>query len=184
MDDTKHAASVAEGSQEAFDALFRQYYGPVSNFIRSLVKQNSVAEDLTQDVFVNLWNSRHALGEVRYLNSYIYTSARNAVIDYMRRSHDTSRTMSSEISELADGDLLDERYFALEKELLIRMAVENFPERRREIFRMSRFEGMSNEEIAETLGISKKTVENQINLATRDLRKIVSTLSVLVFFSL
>lgn len=180
MDDTKLAASVAEGNQDAFDALFRRYYGPVNNFIRSLVKQSSITEDLTQDVFVNLWNSRHALGQVHNLNSYIYTSARNAVIDYMRRAHNVY-CISAEISERADDELLDERYFAVEKELLIRMVVENFPERRREIFRMSRFEGMSNDEIAEQLGISKKTVENQINLAMRDLRKIIGALS--MFFT-
>ena len=178
MDDSKLAAYVADGNQDAFDTLFRRYYGSVNNFIRSLVKQQSVTEDLTQDVFVSLWNSRHALGQVRNLNSYIYTSARNAVIDYMRRSHNVY-CISTEMSEQADDELLDERYFAVEKELLIRMAVESFPERRREIFRMSRFEGMSNDAIAEQLGISKKTVENQINLATRDLRKIVGALSVL-----
>lgn len=178
MDDSKLAASVADGNQDAFDALFRRYYGSVNNFIRSLVKQSFVTEDLTQDVFVNLWNSRHALGSVRNLNSYIYTSARNAVIDYMRRSRNIY-CISTEMSEQADDELLDERYFAVEKELLIRMAVESFPERRREIFRMSRFEGMSNNEIAEQLGISKKTVENHINLATRDLRKIVGALSML-----
>lgn len=81
------AEQISRGSHKAFDEVFRQYYGRVSNFIRSLIKSQSVAEDIAQDVFVNLWNSRHALSEVRSLNSYIYTIARNAAIDHMRRIH-------------------------------------------------------------------------------------------------
>lgn len=171
---TNLAEQISRGSHKAFDEVFRQYYGRVSNFIRSLIKSQSVAEDIVQDVFVNLWNSRHALSEVRSLNSYIYTIARNAAIDHMRRIH--TYNVPLELSDEPQGELTDEQYFAIEKELMIKMAVENFPERRRQIFSMSRFEGLSNDEIAKRLGISKKTVENHINLATHDLQKIIGAI--------
>lgn len=170
------AEQISRGNSNAFDEVFRLYYGRVSNFIKSLIKSQSVAEDLAQEVFINLWNSRHALSEVHSLNSYIYTIARNTAIDHMRRIH--TFNVPLEYSDEPAGELTDERYFAIEKELIIRMAVDNFPERRRMIFSMSRFEGFTNDEIAKRLGISKKTVENQINLATHDLQKILGAIAI------
>lgn len=181
-DDRLLAERIAERDCEAFDWLFRTYYGRVENFIRSLLRKDAVAEDLAQDLFCHLWHSRQGLSKVKSFNAYLYTSARNLVIDYLRRSH-PDRIIISEIPETASDQLTDEQYFALEKELLIRMAVETFPERRRQIFRMSRFEGMSNAEIAQALGISKKTVENQIHLAVNDLKKIIAALAAFFILS-
>lgn len=181
-DDKQLAERIADGDRQAFDLLFRTLYGRVENFIRLLLRNKSVSEDLAQDVFANLWNSRHALRRVNSLDTYIYTAARNAVIDHMRRGH-SSRFVTTELPDIAADNLTDERYFAIEKELLIRMAVENFPERRRLVFSMSRFDGLTNDEIARSLGISKKTVENQINLATRDLKKIIMALSAFIIMS-
>ncbi len=62
IDNMNLALELSAGSQKAFNAVFRAYYGKVVNFIESLVKSRIVAEDLSQEVFVNLWNSRHALG--------------------------------------------------------------------------------------------------------------------------
>ncbi len=179
IDNMNLALELSAGSQKAFNAVFRAYYGKVVNFIESLVKSRIVAEDLSQEVFVNLWNSRHALGGVRSLNAYIYTIARNMTIDYLRKY----RPVMDVIDEDAflDSEMTDERYFAVEQELMIRLAVASFPERRKLIFTMSRFEGLSNAVIAESLGITKKTVENQINLSIRDLKKIIGAFSLLFF---
>ncbi len=182
FDTIRLAKELSAGSQEAFNEIFRAYYGKVVNFVNSLVKSHSVSEDLSQEVFVNLWNSRHALGEVRSLNAYIYTIARNITIDYLRKRRIACDSIGKSVDFL-DSEMTDEKYFAMEKELMIRLAVATFPERRRRIFTMSRFEGMSNSDIAETLGITKKTVENQINLSIRDIKKIIGAFSILMFFS-
>ncbi len=180
-DNISLARELSAGSQEAFNEVFRANYGKVVNFIRSLVKSHNVAEDLSQEVFVNLWNSRHALGEVHSLNAYLYTIARNITIDHLRKR----RPVYDHIDDwdFLDSEMTDERYFAIEKELMIRLAVASFPERRRKIFTMSRFGGMSNADIADALGITKKTVENQINLSIRDLKKIIGAFSILFFLS-
>ncbi len=182
FDTIRLAKELSAGSQEAFNEVFRAYYGKVVNFVNSLVKSHNVAEDLSQEVFVNLWNSRHALDEVRSLNAYIYTIARNITIDYLRKKRPVCDQIEQN-TDFLDGEMTDERYFAMEKELMIRLAVATFPERRRRIFSMSRFEGMSNADIAEALGITKKTVENQINLSIREIKKIIEVFSILIFFS-
>ena len=135
------AQQVADGDHDAFDALFSLYYGRVENFIRSLLRKESVTQDLAQDVFVHLWHARAHLRNVQSPHAYIYTITRNIVIDHLRRTQYV-RFTTAEIPDTPSDKLTDETYFALEKELLIRMAVETFPERRRQIFTMSRFEGL------------------------------------------
>ncbi len=179
IDNIKLARELSAGSQEAFNTVFRAYYGKVVNFIESLVKSHVVAEDLSQDVFVNLWNSRHALRGVRSLNSYIYTIARNITIDYLRKYRPVMDSIEDD--SFLDSEMTDERYFAVEQELMIRLAVNSFPERRKQVFTMSRFGGMSNAAIAEALGITKKTVENHINLSIRDLKRIMGAFALLMF---
>ncbi len=180
IDNINIARELSAGSQKAFNIVFRAYYGKVVNFVGSLVKSRIVAEDLSQEVFVNLWNSRHALGGVHSMNSYIYTIARNITIDYLRKYRPVMDSIEDDT--VLDCEMTDEKYFAMEQELIIRLAVDTFPERRKQIFTMSRFGGMSNAAIAEALGITKKTVENQINLSIRDLRRIMGALSLFMFF--
>lgn len=175
--DNIYTSRLSLGQSAAFDSVFRKYYGKVHNFVYSLVKSYSVAENLTQDVFVNLWVSRHALSSVKSLDKYIFAVSRNMVIDYIRRAKVASEPIPN-ADEVESRELVDEQYCALEQELMLRLAISKFPERRRVIFTMSRFEGFSNEEIAEKLGLSKKTIENQINLANKDLRKLLVSMSI------
>ena len=95
---------------------------------------------------------------------------KNAAINYLR-----DRKPSVDISELliiCDGDI-EQEYYRKEKELLVRLAVEQMPSQRKRIFTMSRYQGMTNDEIAKSLGLSKHTVENHLTLALKELREII-----------
>ena len=151
--------------EELYDKVYRYCY--------MKLRHPQAAEDMTQEAFLRFLRV-YEEREIRKRTAYLYTIARNAAIDHMRRIH--TYNVPLELSDEPQGELTDEQYFAIEKELMIKMAVENFPERRRQIFSMSRFEGLSNDEIAKRLGISKKTVENHINLATHDLQKIIGAI--------
>ena len=167
---------IAGGSQAAFRKLFEYYYPRVLTFLESFISNREDARDTGQNVFAKIWVMRETLTEIRSFGAYLYRLSRNAAVDYCR-SKRIRIPITDNYEDVRDTSP-DEEYFARERSLQYRNCLENMPERRREVFNMSRDEGLSNEEISRRLGISKKTVENHLNAALRELRKITSCISV------
>lgn len=168
--------SVTDGSEGAFREVFSYYYPKVLVFLSEILKDRAVAEDIAQDVFAKIWLLRDTLPEIHAFGSYLYTMTRNsALLHLKKRSH----SMTIEDFDFAVDQTIDSHLTAAEKAAKIREAVENMPERRRRVFTLSRNDGKSNDEIAEILGIKKKTVENLMNAALRDIRRV---LCLMVFF--
>lgn len=161
-----------------FEGIFIAHYPAVKGFIAALLKSEAYAEDLAQDIFARLWTRRDIWAERDGGHSgYIYTMARNAALDFIRKRRKTSPHGGDFRPEALDG-LFSENtpldpLYAEEIQLLMELAIERLPKRRKRIFRMSRLDGMSNKEIAEALGLSTRTVEHQIYLALRELRRII-----------
>ncbi len=168
---------IAAGDNEAFKTLFEMFYPKVKIFLVKFLKDENTAEDISQDIFVKIWTYREALPDIRSFNTYLYRMTRNAALNHLRGNH--SKIDISKMSVLDDKDI-EAEYQTKEKELLIRLTVEHMPPQRQRIFKMSREQGLSNDDIALKLGISKKTVENNITLALKDLRDVI--LAFLVFF--
>ena len=165
---------LSDGDQSAFRIVFEHYYPRVSEFVRRIVKSESLAEDITQDIFVKIWERREIFGvEVSSFSKYIYVMSRNAAINALRRPGRIT-PLSSESFGQSDSTSIEDSYYAQEKELIIRLAVCQMPEQRRRIFEMSRYMGMDNQTIATTLNLSKKTVENHLTLALKTLRSILA----------
>ena len=172
--DSQIIKRFSDGDQGAFRVVFEHYYPRVSEFVRRIVKDDNLAEDITQDIFVKTWERREIFGvEVQAFGKYIYVMSRNAAINALRRSGRVS-SLSNEQLNKSDNDSVEESYYAQEKELIIRLAVCQMPEQRRRIFEMSRYMGMDNQTIATTLNLSKKTVENHLTLALKTLRSILA----------
>ena len=163
---------------KAFDELYMRYAPHVEAFAFCLLKNRSEAEDLAHDIFLKIWENRHDVGLVRSFRSYLFRMTRNAVFDIFEHNHVRIRyerqclRMEDFISEdvaarVATEDLL----------MIIEMAVEQMPEQRRRVFRMSRYERCSHQEIARELGISTKTVEYHIRMALAELRKIIGIIA-------
>jgi len=150
-----------------FRKVFDRYYPRMLAFLRSFLQSDDDAEDVAQNVFVKLWMKRDVLLDREYLDIYLFRMK-------VRKRH----------VGLEDIDLPDEldpgQEFDSRKRLdTIFKAVSEMPEKRREVFILSRLHGMSHKEIAEKLNVSAKTVENHINFALRELRKIKY---IIVFF--
>lgn len=170
MDAKNILCDIASGDSEAFKTLFEMFYPKVKVFLVKLLKDDKASEDIAQDIFVKLWSMGPSLPEISSFNAYLYRMTKNAAINYLR-----DRKPSVDISELliiCDGDI-EQEYYRKEKELLVRLAVEQMPSQRKRIFTMSRYQGMTNDEIAKSLGLSKHTVENHLTLALKELREIV-----------
>ena len=170
MDAKNILCDIAAGDTEAFKTLFEMFYPKVKVFLVKLLKDDKASEDIAQDIFVKLWSMGPSLPEISSFNAYLYRMTKNAALNYLR-----DRKPSVDISELlimCDGDI-EQEYYRKEKELLVRLAVEQMPSQRKRIFTMSRYQGKTNDEIAKTLGLSKHTVENHLTLALKELREIV-----------
>lgn len=171
---------TAEGDRSAFRAIFDRYYPAVLGFMNSLLQSSDDASDLAQEVFVKLWLMRAALPEISSLRSYIYRMSLNQTINYMKKR----RLAAGGEALFADipYDPLTEDFIDMkDKEAYIAAVVEKMPEQRRKVFVMSRLENRTNDEIASILNIRKKTVENHLNLALKELR---AALPVTVFLAL
>lgn len=161
-----------------FEGIFIAHYPAVKRFIAALLKSEAYAEDLAQDIFARLW-TRHDIWAERDggHSGYIYAMARNAALDFIRKRRKTSPHGGDFRPEALDGLFSEstplDPLYAEEIQLLMELAIERLPKRRKRIFRMSRLDGMSNKEIAEALGLSTRTVEHQIYLALRELRRII-----------
>jgi RNA polymerase sigma-70 factor (ECF subfamily) len=169
--DTKNIlCDIATGDNEAFKALFNMFFPKVKVFLVKFLKDDKAAEDIAQDIFVKIWSLRYALPEIKSFNTYLYRMTRNAALNYLR---DQKYAVNiSEIPILDDSDI-EQEYYRKEKELLIRLAVEQMPPQRRKIFTMSRYQAMSNDEIAKALNLSKHTVENHLSISLKELRDLM-----------
>lgn len=167
--------------EETFKVFFLYYFPRLKGFIAGLLKDSEEAEDITQDIFVSLWQNRSVLESVDNMDAYLFCIAKNAVYRFIERAllfkNYQQKTENKE--RFAENDIESEVQ-AHETELLIHMTVENMPPQRKTIFRMSREKGMSNEEISSELKISKRTVENHLTQALADIRK--ALLSIMLSF--
>jgi RNA polymerase sigma-70 factor (ECF subfamily) len=170
---------LQNGDPKAFECVFLAYYGKVKNFIDAIIKSETDAENLAQDIFVKLWNNREALDLQKSFHSYIYTIARNLAFNYIKHQNVCNAYLAER--PYRDTDITPEdMIYAKETALLIEMAVEKMTEQQRRIYRLSRNEELTHEEIADRLNISKKTVENQLSIVLRKLKKVVSTFLLLI----
>lgn len=166
---------IQQDNEHAFKQLYQAYYIRVVTFITGIIKKHDIAEDLAQDVFVNLWINRKTLDATRSLQNYIFVSSRNAAINYLKKEMVfSSEPLEAQADVVSTGNVVEDTFFAKEIALLIEMVVSEMPGQRQRIYRMNREQGLSNEEIADRLGISKRSVENQVGLALKEIREAIA----------
>lgn len=164
---------LTEGNQEAFRIIFKAAYPQVRAFSLGLLKNDADADDIAQLVFIKLWTKRAMLAQVRNFDTYLYTITKNTVLNHIA----SRKALMIDITDIpnvsTDNVSPLDQIEAGDMQLLIDMVVENMPPQRQAVYRMSREEGLSNDQIAETLELQKKTVENHLNLALGDIRKVL-----------
>ena len=156
--DIKTLEAFQDGNHKAFETVFIAYYNKTKAFIDGYIKSESDAEELTEDLFVNLWINHDSIDASKSFSSYLHTIARNSAIN-----------QEIEYSSTSEEDLI-----AKELGLLIDDIVGKMSEQRKMIYTLSRQEGLSNAEIAIQLNTTKRNVESQLSLALKEIRKAIS----------
>jgi RNA polymerase sigma-70 factor (ECF subfamily) len=158
--------------QTAFELLFRFYYPGLVVFVSQIISDRDEAEEIVQDFFVNVWSARKSIHQSSSLKSYFFVSVKNRAFNYLKKEQIREKTLH-QLKEIVEKDMLFQPDLFVESELQqqIANAMEKLPARTREIFMMSRFKGISNDEIATQLELSKRTVETQISNALKILRE-------------
>lgn len=159
------------GDEDAFDYLFNFYYPGLIVYANKFLVNNHLAEEIVQGVFLKLWQDRRYIEINSSVKSYIFQSVRNKCLDILKHrkiQDDYARKVMKE-QELSNEVTWD-TYVESELYLILIHAIERLPPECQKIFRYSRIRNLTNREIAEKLGISIKTVENQISKALKILR--------------
>jgi len=162
--------------------LFNDHYSRLCAYAYNFLKEQEGSEEVVQEVFFKLWINRSDITIQTSMESYLYRSVRNASLNLIkhiniREKYKEHNQHEIEYAEQLDKDPLN----ASELELKIRASIDLLPEQRKKIFILSRYEELKYKEIAEQLGISVKTVENQMGKALKFLRKELADYLPLIF---
>ena len=164
----------------SFSELYLMYYSKLVRFAKEFVVLEEDAENITQDVFTDLWERRDAIDHIENVNAYLFRLVRNRCLDYLKHKVFEQKYAENvqasfeielnlklqsldrfDVSDISEGN---------ETERLVRDAINSLPKRCRDIFLLSRMKGLKYREISEKLGISVNTVECQMGIALKKLR--------------
>ncbi len=171
LNDNELLKGIANGDEAAYKELFIRYYAQLVVFAKKVIYDDDLARDLVQDVIVGFYEKRKEIKIHSSLKAHLYQSVRNRCLNQLkhsqiRRDHHSNIYLTNKNDEAIIEDKLQET----ELEQRIYSVIQTLPKQCKRIFEMSRFEGSTNQEIADKLELSKRTVETQISKALKVLR--------------
>jgi RNA polymerase sigma-70 factor (ECF subfamily) len=171
---------LKNGDVLAFDIIYRKYSPKLFGFILNILKVESDAEEIMQEVFLKIWEMRNEIGSYTSFNSFLYTITYNKSINLIRKKITERKYIDflKTLPELTKPSVIDDLQFA-ELSAELKSLIEKLPLRQKEVFLLSRENELSYQEIADKLNISKNTVENHMVRALRFLKTNLKTLSLM-----
>jgi RNA polymerase sigma-70 factor, ECF subfamily len=175
---SKLVYELRKGSEDAFDRVFSHYFPILMNFANEYVQDPEVAREIVQDTFLKLWEIRKNLDPQTRLSSLLFTITRNDALNYLKQLihkqkyiNDRKRFYQNQLNYIALRDESSEMLMYDELNNRIQTAVSHLTPKCKEVFILSRLNGLKYREIAEKLNISVKTVETHMSDALKHLRK-------------
>ncbi len=171
MEDRDLLTRIQSGDEGAYDTVFRTWYPVLVRVAAALLRDEDAAEETAQDVMYELWRRRHLIEAGGTIRAYLLRAVRNRALNrlrHLRVRRDTERDVAALYDEPATAD---QPIVAKELRDAAQTALAELPPRCREIFELSRVDGLRYAEIAEALGISQKTVEAQMGKALKIFRE-------------
>ena len=173
---------IKSGDNSVFDLLFRTYYSLLFHLVKDIIGNRAIAEEITQDVFIKIWEMRLNLTIHDSLKAYLKTTAKNQAFGYLRsqKALKQIKTISYEDAEIQmklmnmeSNMKIQEELFTDPKEVKLKEVVENLAPQCKQIFVLSRYEEYTHQQIAEMLHITTGTVKKQIARALQKLKDVI-----------
>lgn len=172
--------NLSKSNPAALRYFYERYAGKIIAFAYSLLGNREDAEDVAHTLFIELWEQRASATRIKSVDAYLYRMARNAITDIARhRTREKAYMMHTNQT----ADTIDPEDVDIEEDLRLLEAIEKLPEPQKSIIRMSRFGGMSYQQIAERLNISPHTVHYHVSKALGTLRRALGCLITLLSIS-
>lgn len=174
--------SLAEGDEIAFKRLIALYQAKLFRYINAIVKSREVSEELVLDIFLKIWNAKEMMADIQNLDAFLYRMAVNKALDFLRaagREKKLRDLLFKQMDELRLSPAADDAYRYKEYEQQLRLSIAQLPPQQQLVFLLSRDSGLSHEQIADQLSVSKHTVKNHMGAAIKKLSKL---LKVFVYF--
>ncbi len=168
QDDSTLLALLQKDDIQAFEEIYHRYWERLYIAAVRVLEDEAMSKDILQEIFVDVWNRRNTL-KVKNLNAYLFQAVKFQIAKHLRKRPINSFHLEV-LAELKSAHRVEDGLLLADLNEQIEQVITSLPPRCQEIFRLSRFENLSNKEIAQRLNLSISTVENQINIALRALR--------------
>lgn len=176
---------LSQGSEYAFTQVFDHYRNIVYNTAFKFLKSEQAAEEIVQDIFLKLWMKRSELPSVQNFNGFLFTMARNAILDKLRKTANEKIAQQVLSKQQSFTNNTDHRVQDNQYQQILEEAIDQLSPQQKQVFRLAKMEGYSYKEIAEELGISVLTVKVHMNKALQSLREYLKAhMGTLIFIPL
>lgn len=162
--------AIKNGDEREFQKLFNLYYAKLSSYINTYTKDTDKTKDIVQEAFIKLWDNRKNIDTNSSILAYLHKIAYNIFIDNYRKVKRQQSLLDS-LSYETINDMIEDDNNTLSKIEIVKKSIEELPPRCKEVFKLSKYEGLKYSEIAEALNISIKTVEAQMGKAFSQIRQ-------------
>jgi RNA polymerase sigma-70 factor (ECF subfamily) len=178
---------LSDGSSDALRQLYDRYSPSVYRFVFSILRNSQDSEEITQMVFIKIWNIRTTLRDDTNLNSFLFTIAKNSSYNFLKHKYKEKlmfEKLELSLKDKASG-LVDDSLIEKDFNDILNGLIEKLPPRRREVFVLSRFTGLSYKEIAAKLEISENTVDTQMRKALQFIKEnLTNEISISIFITI
>lgn len=166
---------IAAGNQQAFTSLFRLFYSKLHSFSLQYVHVKEIAEEITNDVFIKMWNRREEILQINNLSTYLFVAVKNHSLNYLKQySHLHVAVEDTDgFTALINRNDPEQELEWKEINFQLNQAIDHLPDQCRTVFKLVKEDGFRYKEVAEILGISPRTVETQLFRALKKLQPII-----------
>jgi RNA polymerase sigma-70 factor (family 1) len=162
--------AIEAGDEESFSVLYHHYYPFLYGFVLKFVKVPALAEDIIQDTFLKIWEGRDQLSTVKFFPAFLYSMAKNHTLNILRSLSRSNNAMSVLVRQFQE-QRLDDEVLASDYRKFIENALLSVPPRSRDVFQKCREQGLSYEQVAEEMGISRNGVKKHMVNVIRTLKE-------------